>query len=331
MNQFNSSSRIEYEDLIPAKYNRWGNDALLFRVNKGSGKLFTRFGVDRNGKTYRFLLLDHQPLINCYGEELYCPTCAKILSIGLGRESVDQSVLETIRYAQETGDDITTDFERVKPVLSLLEDGYYLLTRIEMIPTDGEQNFFWNLSPSKKRYHATADVYDQSHYCSGTPKFLLPSQRIGCLNEERVQHYIEQIKKGKTMTGLAIYYDGFMSTLLDGHHRATAAYIENKNIDCLTIIDVTGYSLREDQKPEKIYAGGEEYALNMFRNPARIYTYLEHVFDSRPSKLDVQEVENILHDCQHAWENHAAPKVLDVDRRVYPDYLSIADEYLNNR
>lgn len=319
---FNLSEPIEYEDLIPGKHNRWGNDALLFRVNKGTGKLSTRYGTDKNGDTYGFLLLDNKPLINSYGEELYCPTCAKILSIGLGREKVDRSLIDTIKYSQELNND--NAFENVKPMLSILEDGYYLLTRIEMIPTDGEGNFFWNLPDSKKLYKATADVYYKFHVSSGTPRFILPSQSVNCLNEERVNHYLDQIKNGTTMTGLAFYYEGFMSTLLDGHHRATAAYIENKSIDCLTIMNVTGFGFNHDKKPDKIYAGGGIYDFNLFRKPERIYKYLKKIFDSRKSKLEIQEVEKILNDCQNVRLHETAPLVFDFGKRIYPDYLSIA-------
>jgi hypothetical protein len=324
MKLFNFSNPIEYEDLIPGKYNRWGNDALLFRLNKGNGKLATRYGIDKSSNTYSFLLLDDKPLINSYGEELYCPTCAKILSIGLGREKVDRSLIDTIKYSQELISDITNAFENVKPMLSILEDGYYLLTRIEMIPTDGEGNFFWNLPNTKKLYKATADVYYKFHVSSGTPKFILPSQSIDCLNEERVNHYLDQIKTGKHMTGLAYYYEGFMSTLLDGHHRATAAYIENKSIDCLTIIKVTGFGFNQDKKPDKIYAGGEVYDFNLFKKPERIYKYLKKIFHSRKSKLGVEEVEKILNDCQNVWKHDVASIGKDFGKRIYPDYLSIA-------
>lgn len=275
MKLLNFSEPVEFEDLIPGSHNRWGNDAVLFRINKGTAKLSTKYGKDKSGETYGFLLLDNKPLINNYGEELYCPTCAKFLSIGLGRENVDPGLIDTIKYSQELSNDITYTFENVKPMLSILEDGYYLLTRIEMIPTDGDGNFFGNLPEFKKLYKATADVYYKFHVSSGTPKFILPSQSVNCLNEDRVNYYLNQMKNGTTMTGLAYYYEGFMSTLLDGHHRATAAYIENKNIDCLTIIKVTGFGFNQDKKPDKIYAGGEIYDFSLFSKPERIHKYLK--------------------------------------------------------
>ncbi|MFT9848773.1 hypothetical protein [Aneurinibacillus sp. REN35] len=269
------------------------------------------------------MLLDDKPLINSYGEELYCPTCAKLLSIGLGREKVDKRIIDSITYSQELGTDIVAAFENMKPMLSMLENGYYLLTRIEMIPTDGDGHFFWNLSSSKKQYHATADVHYKLHMSSGTPTFLLPSQSMQCINEERVNHYVAQIKTGKTMTGLAFYYEGFMSTLLDGHYRAAAAYLENKRIDCLTIMQVTEFS--QYKKPGEMYAGGEGYDLRLFNKPKRIYAFLKKGIHSRTTELTVTEVERILAECQNVWEDERTASIHTAfDKRMYPDYLSIA-------
>ncbi|MEO3946333.1 hypothetical protein [Gorillibacterium sp. CAU 1737] len=315
---------IEYEDFIPGVNQPWGKDALLFRVNKGLGKLSIRYGRDKNGEPCEFLLLDNKPLINSYGDEMYCPTCAKVLSIGLGKENVTRSLIDTIKGTQDLGSDIREAFDPMKPMLSILEDGYYLLTRIETIPTDGTDRFFWNLTSSKKPYIAAAEVYYKLHSYPGTPRFLLPSQSLQGLNQDRVAYYRELIRNGKVMTGLAYYYDGFMSTLLDGHHRATAAYLENKTIDCLTIIKVTGLGYDLDKRPNRLYAGGKLYSLDLFQRPERIAAYLEKTSNSVKPQLEAQEVEDFLRDCKKAWQQEATPPPYDFGRRNYPDYLSIA-------
>ncbi|MEI5909265.1 hypothetical protein WAK64_19625 [Bacillus spongiae] len=343
MKRFHFPDKIEFEDILPANYSDWGNDALLFRVNRGNGKLTTRFGSDKSGKSHSFLLLEDKPLINSYGDELHCPTCAKLLSIGLGRENINNSVIHSIKHSQEVGRDISTIFNNVKPMLSILEDGYYFLTRIEMIPTDGQGNFFWNLTSRKEYYHATVDyLYYKFHHRSVTPKFILPSQSKSCYNEKRVKHYINQIEKGKSMTGLAYYYDGFMSTLLDGHHRATAAYIKNKSIDCLTIIKVSNYGINPQNKPDELYAGGRWYASNLFKKPERIFNYLKKIHDNQNAELKDTEVERILRDCEDVWKlEEVEGSSIDFDsiKSHYPDYLSIAlsdlvedvsDSHINN-
>ncbi|MBO8172809.1 MAG: hypothetical protein H0Z33_13095 [Bacillaceae bacterium] len=115
-----------------------------------------------------------------------------------------------------------------------------------------------------------------------------------------------------------------MSTLLDGHHRATAAYIENKSINCLTIIKVAGYGFSQGkQKPDQLYAGGEKYDFKLFKNPDRIYKYLDKIFNLRKSQLSVEEVEKILNDCRNVWKQVDVPRENKFGKRTYPDYLSI--------
>ncbi|WP_438431416.1 hypothetical protein [Gorillibacterium sp. sgz500922] len=325
---FRLRGAVECEDRIPGSYHPWGRDALLVRVKNGLGTLSMRYGVDENGDSYNFLLLDHLPLITSYGEEQYCPTCAKLLSRGLGREHVNPSLIDTLKASQEPTSDIAETFETIKPVLTILDDGYYLLTRIEMIPTDGEGGFFWNLTSSRRPYKATADVFYKSFYCSGTPNFLLPSQSIRQLNRERVDHYLEQISAGKTMTGLAYYYDGFMSTLLDGHHRATAAYLADKTIDCLTLIEVTGICWNADQKPVYFNAGGVNYPFHLLKRPKRVYHNLKKIIETSKSKLEVREVENILKDCQRVWMAEAEEEhpFSQNGRRTYPESIAFSNK-----
>ncbi|WP_127508831.1 hypothetical protein [Paenibacillus humicus] len=315
---------VVYEDRIEAKHSRWGQDAVLFQVHNGTRKLGNRYGADRTGQPHRFLLLDGKPLSDSSGDAIYCPTCEKLLSLGLGREQVDEEFIRTIQCSQtDHSSDIAHAFEKAKPMLSMLDDGYYLITRILMVPTDGEGRFFWNLSTSKKRYPAAADVYYKYHYSNGTPKFLLPSQGTGCLNEERIDYYLEQIRNGQTMTGLALYNDGFMSTLLDGHHRAAAAYAANTYVDCLTIIPVTAFQIDQDHKPSRLFAGGEAYDSALFKQPDRIYKSLKKHNDPGLCFLTVDDVEQILAECK---EEHDPELSLNrySGMKSYPDYLSVA-------
>ncbi|MFD2115176.1 hypothetical protein ACFSTH_05710 [Paenibacillus yanchengensis] len=323
MKLFHLPERVKYVEFIGAEHTRWGNDAILFRVYKGLGKLATRYGRDHNGDLYQFLLLDNQPLITSYGEEIYCPTCAKILSLGLGRETVDPHLINTIKYSQHEMMDMRVTFENMKSMLTILEDGYYLLTRIEMIPTDGEGDFFWNLSSSRNRYTAAANVYYKYHVSDTTPKYLLPSQRTNSLNQARVDHYVAQNKRGKKMTGLAYYYDGFMSTLLDGHHRATAAYIENKTVDCLTIVKVTGLGFDEEAEANKLYAGGEVLTFDLFKEPQKIGKHINKTIVSNKLKISTRQVENIMEEFYSVWLDEPASIIHDYGKRVYPDYLYV--------
>lgn len=313
---------IVCEEIIPSIFNSWDKDALLLRVNNGSGKLITKYGMDNSGEPFNVLMLDNKPLINSFGYELYCPTCAKVLSIGLGRGNATTSLIDKVKDSQEVGNDLSTAFEKVKPLLSILENGYYLMSYIEMIPTNGEGEFFWNLSTKRRAYNASADVFYKYHSSMGVPKFILPSQRIDCLNIERVNEYREQIKNGKIMTGLAYYYEGFMSTLIDGHHRATAAYIENKTIECLTILKVSGYGI-DSHKPKHFYVGSKGYEFNFLKNNKKVYKNIKKDFSSKKAELTAEEIQTIIEDCEKIeCEREDLSDVFG--RKNYPDYLAIA-------
>jgi len=103
-------------------------------------------------------MLDNKPLINSFGYESFCPTCAKVLSIGLGRGHTSTRLIDQVKDSQEFEHDLSTAFEKVKPLLNILENGYYLLSFIEMIPTNGDGEFFWNLSTKRRTYNASSDV-----------------------------------------------------------------------------------------------------------------------------------------------------------------------------
>ncbi|MEK4238000.1 hypothetical protein [Paenibacillus sp. FSL H7-0714] len=47
---FKAPNSIVCEEIIPSIFNSWDKDALLLRVNNGSGKLITKFGVDNSGE-----------------------------------------------------------------------------------------------------------------------------------------------------------------------------------------------------------------------------------------------------------------------------------------
>ena len=104
-----------------------------------------------------------------------------------------------------------------------------------MIPTDGEKDDFWNSSMIGHYYEAAADLYYRGRYVKGVPSFLVPSQRISSIDLDRVEYYRDKIRKGEKIVGIAIELRGFMALLLDGHHKATAAYLEGKKLKCLVI------------------------------------------------------------------------------------------------
>lgn len=78
------------------------------------------------------------------------------------------------------------------------------------------------------------------------PAYLYPTQSDDLLNDERVQYYVDEFRCGKKPHGIAYHEAGFISALLDGHHKAAAAAQLGIPLNCLTIIGMTGKSCRFD-------------------------------------------------------------------------------------
>ncbi|MCL9660044.1 hypothetical protein L2089_05060 [Paenibacillus hunanensis] len=324
---------VTYKDSIPGEKSTWGHEGLLFNVKGGLGRLAVKYGSNRKGDSYRFVMLGDQPIMYSYGDYGYGPVCDHMLGVGLGQPQADIELINGLKQAQQTDQSMLESFEQMIPLLATLEDGYYILTRIEMIPTDGEGSFFWNIPQASRLYQATADeiFYKEQLGCS-TPKFLVPSQPTQQLNRDRVDHYVSELKQGKRMTGLAYYYSGFISTLLDGHHRATAAYIENQTIDCLTIMHVNGYTSAANGKPVRFYAAGETYDADLFQQSEQMLHDLKQRPLFQSSKLSKNKVEAIL---QMYANRELLSDLIEpfkgLPKRIYPDYLLIAfDDYTSD-
>ena len=57
-----------------------------------------------------------------------------------------------------------------------------------------------------------------------------------------MRHYEEVLRSGGAPRAIAYHEHGFISALLDGHHKATAAARLGRTVNCLTIIPYSGFS-----------------------------------------------------------------------------------------
>lgn len=221
------------------KLQELGNEELLFKVQNGLGKLNMRYVKDKNDEIKVTYFLDDVPLIMANSE--YCPTCSVMIQLAEGREKVDKNVLEILDNINSVKN-LEDGFEKIKSLLSLLNEGYYILKEVELIPTDGEGNYFWNLNNESKNYAASVPYYFSSEgSILGVPKFMLPSQGTNSYDKERVEYYRKRIANGEKLFGIAIELRGFMALLIDGHHKASATYLEGKTLSCITIINVCAF------------------------------------------------------------------------------------------
>lgn len=283
------------------------NADILFKVKNGHGKLKMKYVKDENDNMKEAYFLGNTPLVMTNSE--YCPTCSVLIQLAEGREKVDSEVIEILNNINSI-QNVEDGFQKIKPILSLLEDGYYVLKEIELVPTDGEGNFFWKLDGVSQNYNASADLYYDCKCFAGVPKFMVPSQGMECYNKERVDYYRERIKNGEKLFGIAIELRGFIALLIDGHHKATAAYLEGKTLSCITVINPYVYR----------YSNGEEGIR---------YLHEEIPFSKLNSGKEIKEFFNNRNSSKNNFDHNYQEVILENKQSVSIDLISPKKEFID--
>ena len=301
------------EEEIIKKINKNEEDRILFRVRNGCGKLRQCSLKDER----KIILLDNIPLVTLSEEN--SPMSSSVIKLIEGRSGVGKNIKEVININIPMKN-LEDDFGKLKPFLKLLEDGEYELSKEDMIPTDGENNYFWDSAARTNYYHASADIYYNGKHIKGVPKFLMPSEGIECFDEERVNYYREKIRNGEELLGVALELRGFMALLLDGHHKATAAYLEGKNLKCLTIrckkhnteiFDIDDYELKR-------YEANKTVSKIKIGYPKEVFPHFKAV---GVIKKNVDASDNRIEKLLRFQSNHP---IEDLEQILY--YLTIYDK-----
>ena len=229
-------------EIDAAKY-PWCDSAVLLRVINGKASLSRRCGEEDEDYYHIFshLLLNEKPLVQATLP--VCSTCSGLLAAGYGIENISCAEVEQVRQTVN-GEftDIRAAAEQLSPLLGLLSDGYYVLADVPHYPTDGEGRFFYDIPNELTSMQATCDCcYDHEFLTAvnSFPAYLYPTQSDELLNDERVQYYVDEFRCGKKPHGIAYHEAGFISALLDGHHKAAAAAQLGIPLNCLTIIGLS--------------------------------------------------------------------------------------------
>lgn len=239
--------RVQYIQNLPrVKIIRKFEDipAVLVKVDNGRGMLsdkliranFDEMTYDYN--MYSRLTFNDTALVHIYSNG--CPTCARMLAAGYGLNNVfSPELVEVGRRINSEFVSIEKSAGDMSPLLTLLESGVYLIADLPHIPTDGEGNFFWNISSEKHTFDADVSCYINlnAHFMEHYPKFLYPTQNTKLHNPERVNYYKRLMEFSKNPPRPLVYSLGtFMSAVLDGHHKTCAAALVGREINCLTIM-----------------------------------------------------------------------------------------------
>lgn len=314
---------------IPAEKLSWRRDALLVWIPNSNGQLRYVYGCDNHNEPKGFLLLNDVPLIKIHANE--CPTCDQLLQAGYGLDKVDKNVVDQIEcYENLCGLDEDTFIESLNPILMMLESGLYLFSNILYYPTDGQGNCFWTISNKPKISSGLA----QSWEAQEIPSFLIPTQPVSKIDYERIDYYRRKLKNGEKLGGIAYYIEGYMSAILDGHHRTMASLLERKPIDCITISRVHAVSVGDKRGQLKtIWACGQ--SIDASTLPTSISRKITKGFNNIKI-INVSEVNNYLNMQSEEWEDVCFDNEVIDAARSFPSIsgivsISLAGELTDER
>ncbi len=238
----------------------------LIEVENGKGLLREVFMDLMNEKSYCTLLFGEQPLFQLQGSEYYCPTCTKIMKSGYGLEQTAEFHIEKVNESKAEFP-FSEVLESIKPLLGLLESKYYIVLDTALYPTDGNDHLFWETPNEEIELPGTCIYYfrDKGYTWSELrPYFTVATQPIGKLRPERVAYY----QQHAGARAIAYYMDGYMTALLDGHHKAMAAALQGEMVNALVIIPCYGVCHVKDGVKENYIGMGkmlfscEEYPIS---------------------------------------------------------------------
>ena len=213
-------------------------EAKLVYVN-GKGKLTVEIGKTEPNiwQAPSKIKLNDIPLIQSKVSDI--PTWCNLLATGYGIENANcKELLEIQEKINSDYVNLETSINNMKPLLTLLKSGFYLIADAICYPTDGE-NFFWNVPNNLTKNLTTAPAYiGEGIYVFNQPVYLYPTQTTNSYNKDRVDYYVEKFKNLDDNKPRAIVYnfEEFINFIIDGHHKACASIILKEPVSCILII-----------------------------------------------------------------------------------------------
>lgn len=298
----------------------WGGDGIVFYVKNGKGILSTKYGYLEND-ALATLVYGDIPLIKFQGDGPYfCPTCEKLVSAGYGLSMSDHKVISGLREVlNRKFVSLEESLENLKLLLGLLPTGYYALVDTELCPTNGNGEFFWKLNNTPTYNKASCPIYGGDGLWSNEiPYYVLPAQPPSHYNPEQAEFY----RNNDDYRAIAYYMEGYLCTLIDGHHKAVAAALNRKKVKSLVIIPASSVTMPDDKK--KFTSG---ISINgVFLNEKELVTSVKEVAELRKSNQLKKEVtkkylslRNEDFDKSYEWTR----EILEIEK-IFPDAVSMA-------
>lgn len=210
---------------------------VLISVQNGRGLLKEEL-IDTKDSSHLVLSLGDQPLMQLQGNEYFCPTCEKILKSAYGPEQSES--FRAQMHGLNHNEDFVELVKSMTPFWELLSNGCYILLDTKLYPTDGNGHLFWSVPNLDCTLPGTCIYYyGDCEWGNCRPYFTITTQAYKTLNPDRVKYY-EKYPQGRA---LAYHMDGYMTALIDGHHKAMAAAKTHQMVNALVIIPC--YTIRK--------------------------------------------------------------------------------------
>ena len=226
-----TSTEIEVVTSWEKDDNTYFGPGALVAVKSGKG-ILREVMMEPASKSMLSLMFGNKPLFQLLGNEYFCPTCEKILRSGYGFDQPEQFCIEKINESKDKVS-FSEILEELYPLLGLLDSGYYTVWDTSLYPTDGNGHLFWEVPNEMVPLPGTCEYYyGNCEYADPRPHFMVGTQPREMYNAERVEYYRDH----PGARAIAYFMEGYMTALLDGHHKAFAAAMEHEKVNALVIM-----------------------------------------------------------------------------------------------
>ena len=242
-----SMPRLEYvADVHPRVH--FCREAALLRLKGGLDKLVCRDNGGLRSKERCELYLGGTLLAEAYIPG--CGTCSTLFRAGYGDGLMNESACREVR------DGINAGYAGLKraagllaPFVGLMTSGLYVVADIDLFPVMNYGTVlehFWDVPDYTSELHFLHWFVGGGTEELDAPMFLAPTQRAAVMNPARVEEYRQRLGEGDRFPrAVALYLNGGVALLLDGHHKAAACAAEGVPVRTLVVFRV------EDAQPVK--------------------------------------------------------------------------------
>lgn len=215
-------------------------EGAVIRLKNGLNRLVCREGLREGSSSY----YDGYDL--WLGEELLAEadlarisTLGARLRAGYGDGLMQEAeCLAAEERVNEAFEGLDTGVQRIAPLLGLLASGLYLVADCELQPVLKRGNYREHclnmpLFNEELKFSAGSENWD-------APFYPVPTQRAALLEPERIRFYMEWMERSdyRCPRAIALYLNGGVCLLLDGHHKAAAAAALGRGLRTLVIFPV---------------------------------------------------------------------------------------------